>query len=264
MTEPWGLTGTDFLVFFCMAYLAAAMTPTVARAVLCRTGVRRVARPDTPLDRYQIAYLVGGPQRVVSTVLAHLTLSGVVLVARDGTLTTTSESAGLSPVEAAVVWRMDHVGGRRNLDYLSMDVCVLDIGAELRARGLLLSSTWLAALRVVALAPAVVWGVGLIWVIEEAWMRRPVGGFVFCLFVTAILTIWVVVRARRRAAECVTIAGRRALRAARDRYEAQTFIAPQVVLAQSLPWMQLLPGPHGSQVPPPPSSAPLAARVPCG
>ncbi len=92
-----------------------------------------------PLDLYEIAYLAGGPDRVVDTALVALVESGRVRVHAPGELAVV-EPGRQHPVEAAV---MDAVGtrGHRSVDTvrwrLADDERIAGLGRSLAAAGLL-------------------------------------------------------------------------------------------------------------------------------
>jgi hypothetical protein len=95
--------------------------------------------PDLDLDLYEIAYLVGGPERAVDTALVALVQTGRLRVHSPGRFA----AVGLTrrhPVEAAV---LDAVGsvGHRSADTirwrLAEDERLLDVEDRLRRAGLL-------------------------------------------------------------------------------------------------------------------------------
>jgi hypothetical protein len=98
--------------------------------------------PSLRLDVYDIAYLAGGPDRVVDTALVALVETGRIRVQPPGQLAV-AESGRRHPVEAAV---LDAVGtrGHRSVDVirwrLGDDDRVLAVGRRLVAAGLL--SRW--------------------------------------------------------------------------------------------------------------------------
>jgi hypothetical protein len=95
--------------------------------------------PATPgLDVYDIAFLAGGPERVVDAALVALVQSGRVSVHTPGRLATT-DLTRRHPVEAAV---LDAIGpvGHRSVDTirwrLTGDDRLLDVARRLRGEGL--------------------------------------------------------------------------------------------------------------------------------
>jgi hypothetical protein len=96
-------------------------------------------RTSADLDVYEIAFLAGGPDRMVDAALVALVESGRVRVHSPGELATVA-LARRHPVEAAV---LDAIGpaGHRSVDTvrwrLTTDDRMLDVGRRLRAEGLL-------------------------------------------------------------------------------------------------------------------------------
>ena len=91
------------------------------------------------LDAYEIAFLAGGPDRVVDTAVVALVRAGKVRIHSPGQLAT-ADLVRRHPVEAAV---LDAVGptGHRSVDTvrwrLRDDDRLLDVGRRLRDAGLL-------------------------------------------------------------------------------------------------------------------------------
>lgn len=93
----------------------------------------------TDLDLYEIAFLAGGPARVVDTAVVALLRTGRLRLHSPGQLAT-ADLARRHPVEAAV---LDAVGptGHRSIDTIRWRVVedqrLLDVGHRLRSAGLL-------------------------------------------------------------------------------------------------------------------------------
>src|SRR3954468_2302523 len=91
------------------------------------------------LDLYEVAFLAGGPDRVVDTAVVALVESGRITVLAPGQLAAV-DPGRRDPVEAAV---LDAVGtrGHRSIDTvvfrLAGDDRIVDIGRRLRTDGLL-------------------------------------------------------------------------------------------------------------------------------
>lgn len=94
--------------------------------------------PASDLDLYELAWLAGGPARVVDTALVALVRSGRVRAHAPGELATV-ELTRRHPVEAAV---LDAVGpsGHRSVDTIRWRVAtddrILDVGRRLQRDGL--------------------------------------------------------------------------------------------------------------------------------
>jgi hypothetical protein len=92
----------------------------------------------TDLDLYDLAFLWGGPERVIDTAVVALVRRGNLRVHRPGQLTT-ADPARRHPVEAAVLDAVGPTGGR-SVDMVCWrlvgDDRLRDIGRGLRDRGL--------------------------------------------------------------------------------------------------------------------------------
>lgn len=100
MNYPWGISGPVFLELYLVG-LAVAL----AFAVVVRARVRRPPEPSpgqwvTVLD---LAFLSGGPQRVVESAIARLVDTGMVRTSRGGMLTAVDGASTGDPVELAVL-----------------------------------------------------------------------------------------------------------------------------------------------------------------
>ena len=99
----------------------------------------RASRTASDLDLYELAWLAGGPDRVVDTALVALVRSGRVRAHSPGELATV-ELTRRHPVEAAV---LDAVGpsGHRSVDTIRWRVAaddrLLDVGRSLQRDGFL-------------------------------------------------------------------------------------------------------------------------------
>lgn len=89
-----------FLVLYCAGLVAA-----FAWALRSRYQVRRPQAPASgqQLGAAELAFLAGGPRRVVETAIARLVETGQIHVARNGVLTAASTASSEDPVQAAVL-----------------------------------------------------------------------------------------------------------------------------------------------------------------
>ena len=107
------------------------------------------SRPASDLDLYELAWLAGGPARVVDTALVALVRSGRIRAHSPGELATV-ELTRRHPVEAAV---LDAVGpsGHRSVDTIRWRVAtddrLLDVGRRLQRDGLVIRFRLGAAFR---------------------------------------------------------------------------------------------------------------------
>src|SRR5689334_5130950 len=98
MSEPWGITGPQFINLY-IAGLALAVGLTIVWQLV----LRRAAAPPNqgPLTVEQIAFLAGGPNRVTDTALAALIDRGAVRTRRGGGLYAVTSGDAKTPVEEA-------------------------------------------------------------------------------------------------------------------------------------------------------------------
>lgn len=167
--QPWG-----FITVYIADYVGSVAIVFVVQAVLTRNGTRAVGT-ETPPDVYQVAWLAGGPKRVVETAIAGLVLRERILVARSGRLTVVRGATPFGPVEAAVcqellalrltVWRV----GCRLRRHRSIEA----VADQVRSGGLLLVGSRALLWRLVLFVPAVVWCVGLVRALSSASSGRP-------------------------------------------------------------------------------------------
>lgn len=132
-----------------------AVAVTLVVAVIGRQRLRRATSPSVlgQLSLEEIAYLAGGPTRVVESAVAGLLERNAVRISRRGVLEETGAQPPLSDAESAVLAVMD--GGRRRVRW-TISTCavhnaVTQVGADLVARNLLVDPhqgrrrLWLAA-----------------------------------------------------------------------------------------------------------------------
>lgn len=100
MERPWGLSSPEFLELYWIA-----LAVSLAFAVFVRVRLRGT-RGDAPagvLGLLDIAYLTGGPRRVVETSVASLIDSGALVPARNGSVRLVGSPVADHPVDAAVL-----------------------------------------------------------------------------------------------------------------------------------------------------------------
>jgi uncharacterized protein (TIGR04222 family) len=121
MDHPWGISGPAFVAYYGVALLVALGTAVYLRR---RARHPRLAEPLPVGDWNVVAYLVGGPRRVVETALARLVEQDAVRVTRKGMVTRTTKTVP-DPLDQEV---LDQLGGltRRVYD-------VIERAAGLRA-----------------------------------------------------------------------------------------------------------------------------------
>ncbi|TQM80105.1 uncharacterized protein (TIGR04222 family) [Saccharothrix saharensis] len=100
MERPWGLSGPEFLELY---WIALAVSLAWAIFVRVRPRWTRGGAPAGVLGVLDIAYLTGGPRRVVEASVAGLIDSGALVPARNGSVRLVGTPAADHPVDQAVL-----------------------------------------------------------------------------------------------------------------------------------------------------------------
>jgi uncharacterized protein (TIGR04222 family) len=191
MGQPWGLSGPQFLGIY-----AAAIAAVIIIVLLSRRAMRTVpgAFPARELSPYEVGYLSGGPRRAAEVIIAELAGTGALRVDSRGRLSETGPGvrSGQFADSFSRVWPHGmRPGGERTArvrDQLSADPHVGGIGADLRARSLLISRARLSRLRMITAATiAVLLIVGIARIIEGTSNHRPVSYLVMLVIGAAIV-----------------------------------------------------------------------------
>ena len=90
MSQPWGLSGPQFLVIYGVGTAVVMVVPFMLRLL-----IRLVASADADrqLDPYEVGYLAGGPTRAAQVVIADFVASGAVRVDSSGRVTVADRAA---------------------------------------------------------------------------------------------------------------------------------------------------------------------------
>ena len=81
MTDPWGISGPDFVVLYVTLIVAVLLVRLVVTGVARAWGRRPGrAQPGPPPTVYQLAYLAGGADRAVDAAIAALVERGQLRV----------------------------------------------------------------------------------------------------------------------------------------------------------------------------------------
>ncbi|MEU4807535.1 TIGR04222 domain-containing membrane protein [Actinosynnema sp. NPDC023587] len=100
MERPWGLSGPEFLELY---WIALAVTAVWAIAVRVRLRGTRGGDPAGVLGPYEVAFLTGGPRRVVETSVASLIAAKALRPARNGSVSVVGTPTAHDPVDQAVI-----------------------------------------------------------------------------------------------------------------------------------------------------------------
>ncbi|GGM55276.1 hypothetical protein GCM10012275_28010 [Longimycelium tulufanense] len=189
MNEPWGFSGPEFLGLYGVGVLLASLWMIRVRGRLRRSDASDVAR--TQLSAEELAYLAGGPARVIDVAVSRLIDTGAVRVCRAGRLRAVTGATASHPLDAAVLGLLSDGSGRQL--------------AAVRARGVRLEAVRLPLERLVSLDllvdPRRVWPVklqavlpmlalgivGLFRWINGLASERPVGWLTVLLALTVLL-----------------------------------------------------------------------------
>lgn len=136
MQRPWGLSGPEFLQLY---WIGLALAVLVAIIVRARVRAGRADQPVRSLDMDELAYLAGGPRRVVETAVARLLTAGELRTSRRGTVTATAATNSRNPVDRAVVLDCRRYTNRTVsllISSVASDESIAAIGRRLEAMGL--------------------------------------------------------------------------------------------------------------------------------
>jgi uncharacterized protein (TIGR04222 family) len=188
MSQPWGLSGPQFLGVYAAGIGLTVAIPLIFRQVIRRVPGREMARQ---LDPYEVGYLVGGPRRVAEMILAGQVDSGALRVDSAGKLSEADRSARTGPY-ADSLDRITPAGMPDGLrtsairEKLKSDPVIAGIGRGLRADEFIVSSGRITALRLVtAVSMAALLITGILRMIEGASNHRPIG-FLFMLILLSV------------------------------------------------------------------------------
>jgi uncharacterized protein (TIGR04222 family) len=227
MNYPWGISGPQFLVMYGVGLVLALVWALWLRY--------RVRRPEPPAPGLRVgvaelAFLAGGPRRVVEVAIARLVETGQIHVARSGLLTAANTTNDDDRVQEAVLREV----GRRPRTTWSVVGNVLDgsavatIGDRLVERRLLVAPAQATAVRKRAvLGLYAVGAIGVVRFGDGLRLGRPVGYLFVLLLLTAALTILLL----RRRIKARTVHGDQVLASARGTDTNEPEPHPAVALA---------------------------------
>jgi uncharacterized protein (TIGR04222 family) len=167
MNEPWGLSGTQFLLIY-LILLGGAFAGIFYTLGKVRSSSARMSKGAPALEVYETAYLAGGPRRVVDTAVAGLADIGRIRVDSDGRLIWVGKLAR-QPVEQAVSVQLNQ-GPCRLSDLrraLRQHPAITDIGRKLAGFGLVAKETKIALAHLAAWALAVPFALGVVRLVAE-------------------------------------------------------------------------------------------------
>ncbi|WP_158842742.1 TIGR04222 domain-containing membrane protein [Saccharothrix deserti] len=192
MERPWGLSGPEFLELYWIA-----LAVSLAFAILVRVRLRgtRGGAPAGALDLtlLDIAYLTGGPRRVVETSVAGLISSGALVPARNGAVRIVGSPVADHPVDQAVLADVNRYRYRTStllITSVSEQDAPRAIGRRLSEMDYLVTPERAKSrLRVGVVPMALLLAVGLLRWVNGLAIGAPVGWLTLQLVLTGVLIV---------------------------------------------------------------------------
>jgi uncharacterized protein (TIGR04222 family) len=226
MSQPWGLSGPQFLVIYGVGIAVVIVVPFLLR-LLIRFGSS--AEAERQLDPYEVGYLAGGPTRAAQVVITDLVASGAVRADSSGRVTVADRAAfdrqsaflneGVSDVASPFpeLWLPAGVLVHQFQAKIARLPAITAIRARLRAEGLLVSSARAAMVRIVSLALwAALFVTGGLRLAEGARGHRPTGDLQGLVVLSAFVFLFSLARNGSRLTNLTTFRGARLLRRLRS------------------------------------------------
>lgn len=228
MQRPWGLSGPEFLQLY---WIALALAVLVAIVVRVRVRAGHSSQPVRSLDMDELAYLAGGPRRVVETALARLLTAGELRTSRRGTVQATSATSSLNPVDRAVIIDSQRYTNRTvnlMIPAVAKDDAVIAIGRRLEEMGLIVHpDVAKAALRKGSMALWVLLAIGVVRLVNGLAIGTAVGWLTFQILLTGVLIFLLT----RRSKHVRTSKGNSVLAAARTANSSRTATSDDALYA---------------------------------
>ena len=226
MSQPWGLSGPQFLVIYGVGIAVVIVVPFLLRLL-----VRFVSSADgkRELDPYEVGYLAGGPTRAAQVVITDLVGSGAVRVDSSGRVTVADRAAfdrqsaflseGVNGVATPFpeLWMPAGVLVHQFQAKIARRPAITAVRARLRAEGLLVSAARAAMVRIVWLALwAALFVTGGLRLAEGAHNHRPTGDLQGLVVLSAFVFLISLARNGSRLTNLTTFRGARRLRRLRS------------------------------------------------
>ncbi len=194
MMRPWGLSGPEFLQLY---WIGLALAVLVAIVVRVRVRAGRSSQPVRSLDVDELAYLAGGPRRVVETAIARLITAGELRTSRRGAVQVTTSVQSVNPVDRAVITDSQRYTARTvglMIPVVAEDSVVTAIGRRLEDMGLVVHPDVAKnALRKGSIVLWVLLAIGVARWVNGVAIGADIGWLSLQLVITAAL-IWLLTR----------------------------------------------------------------------
>jgi len=214
MSEPWGLSGPQFLALY-WTLMGLAVVAMIAGVVVSRRATRPARPTDDQLDAYELAMLAGGPRRVEATAIAGLVASDALRMSRRGV----GRPTGAGPqdeIQRFVLGRIGRVAHLRSQTELGLRDSAMgrELIARLVERGYLVTGDRARRLHWIVAGVGVIGVTRLLNGLAEG---RPVGWLFLSLLGTVV--VWFVARRalRQQAGPFTTSQGKAVLARAEER-----------------------------------------------
>lgn len=188
--EPWGLSGPEFLQLY---WIGLALAVLVSIVVRVRVRAGHNTQPARSLDMDELAYLAGGPRRVVETSIARLLTAGELRTSRRGTVQVTSTTQSLNAVDRAVITDSQRYTNRTvnlMIPAVAKEGVVTGIGRRLEDMGLLVNPDVVkSAVRKGSVALWVLLAIGIARWVNGIAIGAAVGWLTLQLVLTGLLIL---------------------------------------------------------------------------
>ncbi|MFD4640661.1 TIGR04222 domain-containing membrane protein [Lentzea sp. NPDC058436] len=196
--EPWGLSGPEFLQLY---WIGLALAVLVSIVVRVRVRAGRSTQPVRSLDMDELAYLAGGPRRVVETSIARLLTAGELRTSRRGTVQVTSSTQSLNAVDRAVVTDSQRYTNRTvnlMIPAVAKEDVVTGIGRRLEDMGLLVNPDVVkSAVRKGSVALWVLLAIGIARWVNGIALGAAIGWLTLQLVLTGLLILLLTRRGKK-------------------------------------------------------------------
>ena len=193
MNQPWGLSGPEFLNVYWIALGVALLFAIMTRI---RMRVSLGGEPARSLDLDELAYLAGGPIRVVEACIARLIDSEALRSNRRGTVQVVGTPTAINPVDRAV---LADAGSYRSrtltllIPSASRSAAVEAVGTRLTELDLLIPpAVAKARLRMGIVPLLLLFAIGVVRWVNGIAIGAPVGWLTLQLVLTAVLAVLLV------------------------------------------------------------------------
>ncbi len=226
MSQPWGLSGPQFLVIYGVGTAVVMVVPFLLRLLI---RLDSSADADRQLDPSEVGYLAGGPTRAAQVVIADFVASGAVRADSSGRVTVADRAAfdrqsaflteGVAGAAAPFpeLWMPAGVSVHQLQSKIARLPVIAAIKARLRAEGLLVSPARTAMVVLVSLTLwAALFVTGGLRLAEGSHNHRPINDLQSLVILSALVCFFSLIASWSRLTNLSTFRGARLLRRLRS------------------------------------------------